>query len=88
VFFFFWTAPAKRSGDGAFDWRKMSKSPVCSCQSGVALRLPPQSKTLRVGRASSHVCAFAVNPSEVLFLAANPFHIRQILRSAGSQFIP
>ena len=33
----FWTAPAGRSGDGAF---------VCdrSFQSGVALRLPPQSK--------------------------------------------
>jgi hypothetical protein len=33
----FWTAPAERSGDGAF---------VCNrnFQSGVALRLPPQSK--------------------------------------------
>jgi hypothetical protein len=33
----FWTAPAERSGDGAFacNW---------SFQSGVALRLPPQSK--------------------------------------------
>jgi len=31
-----WTAPAKRSGDGAFR----------TFQSGVALRLPPQSKNL------------------------------------------
>ena len=32
-----WTAPAERSGDGAFDCNR-------DFQSGVALRLPPQSK--------------------------------------------
>src|ERR1043165_5224529 len=41
----FWSAPAERSGDGAF-----GLSPRFSCQptpqSGVALRLPPQSKML------------------------------------------
>jgi hypothetical protein len=38
-----WTAPAERSGDGAF---------ACNCdlQSGVALRLPPQSKFTAVIR--------------------------------------
>ena len=34
-----WTAPAERSGDGAFDGEAIGKF-----QSGVALRLPPQSK--------------------------------------------
>jgi len=37
----FWTAPAKRSGDGAFEFRS-------GFQSGVALRLPPQSKFVPV----------------------------------------
>ena len=30
----------------------------------------------------------ALNPSEILFLAANSFHIRQILRAGGGQFVP
>jgi hypothetical protein len=29
-----------------------------------------------------------LNPSEVLFLAANPFHVRQILGAGGGQFVP
>src|SRR5664280_1990447 len=29
-----------------------------------------------------------VNPSEVLFPAANPFHIRQILGASGGPFVP
>ena len=30
----------------------------------------------------------ALNPSEVLFPAADPFHVRQILRTASGQFVP
>jgi hypothetical protein len=29
----------------------------------------------------------ALNPSEVLFLGVNPFHIRQILFATGGQFV-
>ena len=38
----FWTALAERSGDSAFAWTTKAASLI---QSGVALRLPPQSKT-------------------------------------------
>ena len=41
-----WTAPAERSGDGAFVG-------ACNFQSGVALRLPPQSKFTAVIRVSA-----------------------------------
>jgi hypothetical protein len=44
---FFWTAPAKRSGDGAFRTRQARKHSGTFLESGVALRLPPQSKTCR-----------------------------------------
>jgi hypothetical protein len=40
--------PAERSGDGAFEWTRMRLDTKVfrACESGVALRLPPQSKTL------------------------------------------
>jgi len=43
----FWIAPAKRSGDGAFEWTMNleTSSGFASVKSGVALRLPPQSMT-------------------------------------------
>jgi hypothetical protein len=42
----FWTAPADRNGDGAFGRTSgFLPSNACrACKSGVALRLPPQSK--------------------------------------------
>ena len=42
-----WTAPAKRSDDGALELKKKyrSWSSALAHESGVALRLPPQSKT-------------------------------------------
>jgi hypothetical protein len=42
-----WTAPAERSGDGAFGRMEMVRISVNrrAGESGVALRLPPQSKT-------------------------------------------
>ncbi len=41
----FWTAPAERSGDGAFArTRVIEPYNASGVQSGVALRLPPQSK--------------------------------------------
>jgi len=47
-FFPFWTAPAERSGDGAFERAKDLQifHAACVGESSVALRLPPQSKTL------------------------------------------
>jgi hypothetical protein len=44
----FWTAPAERSDDGAFERTRSAddSNPRGACESGVALRLPPQSKTL------------------------------------------
>jgi hypothetical protein len=39
-----WTAPAKRSGDGAFARQDVPENFHTPGQSGVALRLPPQSK--------------------------------------------
>jgi len=48
-----WTAPAERSGDGAFGRTgNIIHAKDCrACESGVALRLPPQSKTRwRAGR--------------------------------------
>jgi hypothetical protein len=39
-----WSAPAERSGDGAL---ALVPQPGHARQSGVALRLPPHSKTLR-----------------------------------------
>jgi hypothetical protein len=39
-----WSAPAERSGDGAFARRDVTEM-FAKFQSGVALRLPPQSKT-------------------------------------------
>jgi hypothetical protein len=43
----FWTAPAERSGDGAFGRKQPLRIREIrrACESGVALRLPPQSKT-------------------------------------------
>jgi hypothetical protein len=43
----FWTAPAERSGDGAFRRKQPLRTREMrrACESGVALRLPPQSKT-------------------------------------------
>jgi len=43
----FWSAPAKRSDDGAFERAKGLRVTVIQCayESGVALHLPPQSKT-------------------------------------------
>jgi hypothetical protein len=43
----FWTAPAERSGDGAFARMKIElrADAFPPGESGVALRLPPQSKT-------------------------------------------
>jgi len=41
-----WSAPAKRSDDGAFRGTGQFDHRGCF-QSGVALRLPPHSKTLR-----------------------------------------
>src|SRR5690242_3603988 len=39
-----WSASAERSGDGAFASQNVSENVPASGQSGVALRLPPQSK--------------------------------------------
>jgi hypothetical protein len=43
----FWTAPAERSGDGAFRRAEIVRvtDGFGACESGVALRLPPQSMT-------------------------------------------
>ena len=41
-----WSAPAERSGDGALVWSEERRQ----FESGVALRLPPHSKTLSVCR--------------------------------------
>jgi len=43
-----WTAPAERSDDGAFAGvtRQRTKKHLGALESGVALRFPPQSKTL------------------------------------------
>ena len=45
----FWSAPAERSGDGAFarTRRQRTTNNCRPLESGVALRFPPQSKTLR-----------------------------------------
>jgi hypothetical protein len=43
-----WTAPAKRSDDGAFVravYERIKES-LCARESGVALRFPPQSMTI------------------------------------------
>jgi hypothetical protein len=42
----FWTALSERSGDGAFERTKriLLLKIFRACESGVALRLPPQSK--------------------------------------------
>jgi hypothetical protein len=44
----FWTAPTERSGDGAFVRTGSARinENFCPRESGVALRFPPQSKTL------------------------------------------
>ena len=42
-----WSAPAKRSGDGALDTGRRSNLVKSRIQSGVALRLPPHSKVPR-----------------------------------------
>src|SRR6187402_2088997 len=42
----FWSAPAERSDDGALEWSEERRQ----FESGVALRLPPHSKTLSVCR--------------------------------------
>ena len=52
-----WTPPAERSGDGAFGSRRGASVRDASAQSGVALRLPPQTKTLpRSDRSSTPRC--------------------------------
>src|SRR5258707_4040996 len=51
----FWSAPAKRSGDGALDY---SAAELQTIQSGVALRLPPQSKNLRFSSLDLHTKVF------------------------------
>ena len=53
-----WSAPAERSGDGAFvrAGRKQTSKGLRAHESGVALRFPPQSKTLRARRAGV-ICA-------------------------------
>ena len=45
----FGTAPTERSGDGAFAWSEGFETGKClrTCESGVALRLPPQYKMAR-----------------------------------------
>jgi hypothetical protein len=48
-----WTAPAKRSDDGAFAWQDALENVHTLGQSGVALRLPPQSKIAAGSRAVS-----------------------------------
>jgi len=45
-----WSAPAERSGDGALDWlssfvQTRTPQPELQIQSGVALPLPPHSKS-------------------------------------------
>ena len=56
-----WTAPAERSGDGAFgradSFQVRGRSGAC--ESGVALRLPPQSKTSRHFGVALLLTAFA-----------------------------
>jgi hypothetical protein len=61
----FWTAPAKRSGDGAFGWHGAFDCPIRS-QSGVALRLPPQSKSFRCGIESPGGCSQDNNGIEIV----------------------
>jgi hypothetical protein len=60
-----WTALAKRSGDSAFGLVNGLRiyEKLRACESGVALRLPPQSKTLarKSGRTSKAMTA--VQPS-------------------------
>src|SRR4051794_16846814 len=53
--FSLWTAPAERSGDGAFEraGRPRIREGSRACESGVALRLPPQSKWVRLRRVQS-----------------------------------
>jgi hypothetical protein len=48
-----WSAPAERSGDGAFERAGGIRAcqPCGACESGVALRLPPQSKNVAGFRA-------------------------------------
>src|SRR5712691_8350751 len=50
-----WSAPAKRSGDGALDY---SAAELQTIQSGVALRLPPQSKNSRISSFNLHAKVF------------------------------
>jgi hypothetical protein len=49
-----WTAPAERSGDGAFAREMIHKRTeiLVRAKSGVALRFPPQSKTRVVAPSS------------------------------------
>jgi hypothetical protein len=58
----FWAAPSKRSGDGAFGWVKGSETKEGSQtgESGVALRLPPQSKTRKAGLTMFLACFVAL----------------------------
>jgi len=66
-----WTAPAERSGDGAFELTEPpgSQNACRADESGVALRLPPQSKTLAALLAAlfiltASLSAVALTPSE------------------------
>ena len=49
-----WTAPAERSGDGAFARTPRSRiyAGLRPHESGVALRFPPQSKMIQAGKVS------------------------------------
>ncbi len=51
-----WSAPAERSGDGAFERMRTPLHPVTfrPCESGVASDLPPQSKSSRSFRCALH----------------------------------
>src|ERR1035437_7150920 len=53
----FWTALAERSGDSAFRWTIRTAGRI---QSGVALRLPPQSITANRGRATPSIQRFTL----------------------------
>jgi hypothetical protein len=56
----FWTAPAERSGDGAFARAEIERTneSLRPHESGVALRFPPQSKRRRVRLALSRFEVF------------------------------
>ena len=74
-----WTAPAKRSGDGAFGRTIIARTdqPFDACESGVALRFPPQSKTpARIFVASDNApasCSAALQNLAEIHTALHPW---------------